>query len=192
MSPRRGLHLRELDTIPLDVFPGDIGYTTGQYYVGIIQDAAPTNQSSIDDNLRASAIYITRNVTIDRIGVQVQVAQATASTRFGIYESGADGLPSKLLIDAGTIDSSTTGFKEITVNQALRGPRIYWGAYVHSIDNVELRSRGVMPSLGFGSGGGTNPNNSVTVSHTFGVLPDPYGTSTITTIDGNALYMRVL
>ncbi len=192
MSPKRGLHLRELDTVPLDVFPGELGYITGRYYVGMTENAAAINVSSINDSLRTSAIFVTRSVQIDRLGVQVQTAQATSSTRFGIYESGSDGLPDKLLIDAGTIDSSTTGFKEITVDVVLYGPRVYWGAFVHSIDNVQLRGRAILPGLGFASGGGINADDTLTRTHTFGVLPDPFGTPTlISNVDGNCLYWRV-
>lgn len=174
--------------------PGELGYTTGRYYIGWPFNAGPVNQTTIADRLRTSALFISKDVRIDRIGVQVQTAQATASTRLGIYESGDDGFPDNLLLDAGTIDSSTTGFKEITIDQVLRGPRIYWGSYVHSISSVELRARGVgqSPSYGFGAGGDTNPNDGLSRTHTFGALPDPFGAVVYSSAFGqNALYMRV-
>ena len=191
MSPQRGIPLREIDISPVDMQPGELGYTTGRYYIGLPRDTGSVNQSSINDRLRTCALFISKDVRIDRIGVQVAVAQATGSTRLGIYESGDDGFPAKLLLDAGTIDSSTTGFKEITIDQVLRGPRIYWGSYVHNVDSISLRSRGASPSLGFGAGGDVNPDNGVSRTHTFGVLPDPFGAVVFSTQSQNPLYMRV-
>ncbi len=192
--PKRGLHLRNLDIEPLDVFQGELAYTSGRYYIGNGQASAATSQSSIDDSLRTSPILIARDIQIDRIGVHVLTAQATGSTRLGIYESGDDGLPGKLLIDAGTVDTSTTGFKEITIAVTLRGPRIYWGSYVHNVDNIALRSHGLdRRSLGYTTGGSSSKEDSLTRSHTFGVLPDPFGTPTfINNVDPNAIWVRVV
>ncbi len=191
--PKRGIHLRNLDIEPLEVFQGELAYTAGRYYMGSAHDGnGAQTVGTIADRLRTSPIYITRNVKIDRLGVHVITAQASGSTRFGIYESDSDGLPDKLVIDAGTIDSTTTGFKEITVDVTLRGPRIYWAAFVQAVNSVDLRGHDSMPSMGVVAGGDVTHQNAVSKTHTFGVLPDPYGTPLFIDIPGHFLYMRVV
>ena len=64
-------------------------------------------------------------LTIDRLGVSITTAGAGSTVRLGIYASAANGYPGALLLDAGTIDSSTTGLKEITMSLAVRAGR-YW------------------------------------------------------------------
>lgn len=68
---------------------------------------------------------IPRSLTIDRIGVEV-TASATGSPliRLGIYEDSS-GAPGTLILDAGTVDASTTGFKEITISQALTAGMVW-------------------------------------------------------------------
>lgn len=191
--PKRGIHLRNLDIEPLDVFQGELAYASARYYAGHPSAAGAIEQSSIDDNLRCGPMFIARDIQIDRIGIHVLTAQATGSTRLGIYEPGDDGLPGRLLIDAGTVDTSTSGFKEITVDVVLRGPRVYWGAYVHNVDSIGLRVRSNFTSLGFGSGGDVNPDTGVNLTHAFGVLPDPHGGGSIgENFSYNAFYMRVV
>ncbi len=193
MSPKRGLHLRELNIPPLDVFQGELAYTSGRYYIGVPEKLSPSDQGSVDDQLRTSPFFVSRDIQIDRIGVHVLTAQATGSTRLGIYESGDDGLPHRLLIDAGTVDTSTTGFKEITIAVTLRGPRIYFTSYVHNVDGIGLRSRTDSRSFGFAAGGDTIPGSIVNKTHTFGVLPDPFGAASVGPgFDSNAIYLRVV
>lgn len=65
--------------------------------------------------------------TLDRIGVEVTTAQASTTVRLGIYGTSTDGLPTGApILDAGTVDASTTGFKEITVSQAISAAGWYW------------------------------------------------------------------
>lgn len=60
----------------------------------------------------------------DRLGVQVSgVGPANGVIRLGIY-TGA-GVPTTLLLDAGTVSCATTGAKEVTISQTL-DPGIYW------------------------------------------------------------------
>ncbi len=68
---------------------------------------------------------IPRSVTIDRIGIEVTDSAAGSPViRLGIYENNA-GAPGTLILDAGTVDASTTGFKEITISQALTAGMVW-------------------------------------------------------------------
>lgn len=66
--------------------------------------------------------------TFDRVACNVATAQASTTIRMGFYEDGG-GYPTDLITDFGTVDSSTTGTKEITISEALSAGA-YWRAYV--------------------------------------------------------------
>jgi hypothetical protein len=53
-------------------------------------------------------------VSIDQMAIRVTTAEATSVVRLGIYDIDSNGEPDALLLDAGTIDASTTGSKIIT------------------------------------------------------------------------------
>jgi hypothetical protein len=75
--------------------------------------------------MRAVPILIPAGVTVSALGVNVTTLGAGETMRLGIYDD-ATGIPTNLMLDAGTIDASTTGYKEITgLTQALT-PGRYW------------------------------------------------------------------
>lgn len=99
------------------------GWVTGRYYG--IQEAGLVNTPSTGA-LTANRLYllplaVPRALAVDRIGIQVTAAVASTGIRLGIYgPMSAAGLMG-LVLDAGTVDSSTTGGKELTISQALAG-----------------------------------------------------------------------
>jgi hypothetical protein len=88
-----------------------------------------------DGVLKAYPVDIPEDITIDRIGVEVSTAGVQGGggapvVRIGIYnDNGTGKAPGTLLLDAGTVDSSTTGLKEKVISQALPKGR-YWFAVV--------------------------------------------------------------
>lgn len=92
-------------------------YKTGWYYT-----AAANTQTHIpvEAEMRCSPFFVAEDITLDRIGLEVTSAgTAGALIRLGIYEDNGDGIPGALVIDAGTVDATTTGVKEIVISQAL-------------------------------------------------------------------------
>ena len=69
--------------------------------------------------------------TFDRIGLLMHWTgpQANTVVRLGIYDND-DGYPGNLIVDAGTVDTSTTGLKEITISEELT-PGLYWLCAAH-------------------------------------------------------------
>lgn len=69
--------------------------------------------------------------TYDRIGCEVTSAAGAGSLgRLGIYNSSStSNYPNTRLLDAGTVAVSSTGKKEITINQAIT-QGIYWLTYL--------------------------------------------------------------
>ncbi len=193
MSPKRGIPFNELDLRADDITGGEVG-TTARYLVGATTDSDSTETSEIADRLTAGPFLLRQDTVVDRIGVRVVTAQVSGSTRIGIYESLANGLPGALILDAGAVDTSTTGFKEATISLALPGPRMYWTAFVQAVSSVGLRSRNGGVSIGFGTGGDAAGATSVKRNFTFAALPDPWGTPTTfsTDKDHHLIWLRVV
>jgi len=92
---------------------------SGYYYSPNFSRGAGTATLS-QGELRAALIGVQSAVTVDRIACEVTTAGTTGAViRLGIYNVGADGFPTTLVLDAGTVTATTTGVKEITVSQAL-------------------------------------------------------------------------
>ena len=72
-------------------------------------------------------LIIQETITIDRVAVEVIGANASTTWRIGIYNIDANGTPSSVLLDAGTVDCSTIGLKSITVSQTISPGIYYWG-----------------------------------------------------------------
>lgn len=94
---------------------------TGRYYKSAIStsSAAPTQSTE-----HASPIYIGKTCTLNQIGVNVTVLAAASVVRCGIRRDNA-GVPGTVLLDAGTVATTSTGDKLITISQALT-PGWYW------------------------------------------------------------------
>jgi len=73
----------------------------------------------------ATPIYIADAATLIEIAVKVTTAIATGLVRLGIYHDDGALNPSTVLLDAGTIDASTTGIKPLTISQAVT-PGNWW------------------------------------------------------------------
>lgn len=99
-------------------------YKSASQYAG--ESHATAAATPVSTNLYATGFEIHASRAFDRIGVEVTTLQAGSTIRLGIYND-AGGLPTTLVVDAGTVDSSTTGAKEATIAQTLAG--VYWLAY---------------------------------------------------------------
>lgn len=68
---------------------------------------------------------------VDRIGVHIPVASATAGAkgRLGIYADKGDCYPGQLLVDAGEIEVDTTGAKSLAIQETL--PAGLWWLAIH-------------------------------------------------------------
>lgn len=119
---------------PLRLSGGAISYPrwptfSGNYFM------TPSNTNSSSQSLGAdiltwSPIFVGHSFTANRIGINV-VSGAAGAARLGVYapRSDSDPDPGLLILDAGTIDTSTTGVKEITISQAFT-PGLYLLALV--------------------------------------------------------------
>jgi len=77
-------------------------------------------------SMHAIPVLVQQSDTFDGIKINVTTLGAAAVVRLGIYDSGADGRPAALHIDAGTIDASATGVKTASMAAQTLTPGIYW------------------------------------------------------------------
>ena len=104
-------------------------YISGSYYgPAVVPDYS--GGTSANGNMYLTEFPVTADVTLDRLAINCHTTGSAGSVcRLGIYrDNGAIG-PDALVLDAGTVDTSTTGRKEATISQALT-PDLYWLAVV--------------------------------------------------------------
>lgn len=193
---KRGPRIHEFrHDAPYGGFFGPPGMLTGQgrYHLGIPTSSSQTEFVNANTGrLYASPIAVPRAINVQGLACWVNTAQAASNVRLGLYKAQEDGTPGVLVADSGNIDSSTTGNKEATVDVALT-PGWYWGAWEYDTASVGLRGRGVGAAYDLGAVNAYNsPHTSLHTTHTFGALPDPYGTITsFATDSGGVVYLVV-
>ncbi|MBN1856937.1 MAG: hypothetical protein JW846_08290 [Dehalococcoidia bacterium] len=121
-------------------------------------------------------LYLPVGGTYDRLGISVQTAgNAGAKARLGIYDCGDALYPGGLILDAGEVEVTTTGVKEISINQHLPGG-IYFLALTTNDTAVKFWMLSI-PMAVSPLGLGTTINYSRCgwkVSRTYGVLPSVF------------------
>ncbi|MEE8194445.1 MAG: hypothetical protein V3T73_02960 [Dehalococcoidales bacterium] len=129
------------------------------------------------DQLYARPLIVARDITIDRIAIEVTGAGAGGTkARLGIYNLGDDLYPGTLLLDAGEVAVDSTGIKAVTVSQALT-KGIYFMAMVADgtptvyADNNWPDFGGI---LGYDPNNFSAQNRGWKVAHSYAVLPDPF------------------
>jgi len=99
------------------------------------------------DKIYAYPLAITRALTIDRLGLYVSVAAVAGNARIGIYKDNGSVYPGDLLLDAGAVAISTTGIKEIVIDQALT-KGLYWLAIICSVEPTVYKGAMAYSPLG--------------------------------------------
>lgn len=77
--------------------------------------------------MKSTAFLVDRACTVQSLSVFVTTAVASSTIRLGIYADDGAGRPGSLLLDAGTVDSATTGFKELVMSQVLTAGLHWFG-----------------------------------------------------------------
>ena len=174
MSPQRGIPLDEI-IVGQNNLPSQV-LTSGRYYRGATDHhgGAVLTINTID-RVWAWTWWLAETTRFDRIGVNVTTAQASANARVGVYDSDEAGYPENLVVESASLDTSTTGVKETTIDVLMRGPARYWAGVVTDVSAVAFTIDGAGQIIGLDTPGKQAQNN-IWVAHTFAALPDPYGT----------------
>ena len=96
---------------------GSIGYRTNNYYFPYLMASAGGTGTLSPNQIYYVAFFVRQKTTFTRIGIQVTTSSGTIA-RLGIYNA-ADGRPTSLVLDCGTVSTTTTGEKEATISQSL-------------------------------------------------------------------------
>lgn len=151
-------------------------FKSGLYYTHDMV-ASDTTVVQTLNFLALNTFTVDKAATFDRISLEVTTGVATAVHRLGIYSATrTNGYPDALILDAGTIDASTTGIKEITISLRL-SPGLYWLGAVPQTAVGTVRGRAAPnPLCGQSTGGNANVTHYGQASIT-GALPANFSTT---------------
>ncbi len=155
----------------------------GNYYGPFVSGGAQTTQSIASANsLRAFPFFVPKSTKFDRIAIRVTTAGTgtTPRVRLGIYDDNGNVFPNKLVLDAGEVNVSATGVKELTIDVTLQGGKLYWlvlvGQDTTSLVVAATAAGDVIPILGYESDLSGTPLSGWAVTQTYGALPATYPT----------------
>jgi hypothetical protein len=174
--------------------PGGPAIGAGRYWVNGpgLSNANPTAAA---DQLILSPIEVPLDCTLDRIGIWVAVAgSAGALVRLGIYAYNG-GFPGALLLDAGTVDVTSIGFKSATISLAVTAGFYFAGAVQQGAPTTRagldglannVPQRGATVATPFS---GSNPGGYGQTSVP-GALPNPFAGIEATNSSQPRIYLR--
>lgn len=154
---------------------------SGQWYPPANMIIAPSSSLTLTANqLWALPFYVDTTQTYTRIGVRVNGADAGKAIRLGIY-SDSSGVPGALVLDAGTVSTTSTGLQEITISQSLT-PGWYWLAFVANTSTATILSgtgsTGSIPMMGVTDPTSYVNNYAAYKTFSYAALPNPFGSLT--------------
>jgi len=160
------------------VIPRDrAAVVTGRYYPQAGITALFANTVITRNVMWAVPFVCPTKTTWTKMGATVGTAVASSVLRFGIYKD-VNGVPSTLILDAGTVSSATIGEKEVTISQSLDAG-IYWlvvamqgGA---SDGNITWASVNSWETMGMTSATAQDGTYFIAAA---GALPSSFGTGT--------------
>lgn len=158
---------------------GGITLTREGGYYHTLPGSTSNNKAMDDGSMYALPIVFSKAVTLDRIGLKITSGLASAVVRLGIYNDDGGMRPGSKLLDAGTIDASSTGDKTITISQAVSAG-VYWlvanrqggsgGLLCQYTQNCPL----MIPPTAIGGVSGANNSGFNTNGGFTGALPSTY------------------
>ena len=144
----------------------------GSYYGG----AGSNVQNISSRRLYATYLAVPRAVTVDRIGVVINEAAVGGNLRMGVYrDDNLDTYPESLVLDAGVVETGTTGEKTVEIGLHLAAG-IYFLAFVSDATPklwLQADPRWRCP-MGQGAAVGYYANVWQVNSYAYGELPDPF------------------
>ncbi len=107
------------------VIPGIMSQkrVAGQIYGALGVSGNVSVSTAVINKIYATPFLVLEDETFDRIAIYCNNG-AAGNARLGIY-ANTDGYPSNLILDAGAVDTTDSGSKAISINQAL-SPGLYW------------------------------------------------------------------
>jgi len=162
-------HIARLDAHTKN--PREVGRTGEYIQPFVLAGSYLTQTAMVANTLYAVPFLAARDMTVDRIAVNVITVASGKSARMGVYKDGTNLYPGSLLLDAGEVSVDTGGVKAITINQAL--PKgLYWLTIVSNGTPTIRTIYYPHTILGINSAH-TSFQVGWSVSHSYAALPDP-------------------
>lgn len=146
----------------------------GMYYTSRLTGSPLENTLVPTNAIDVLPFVVTESQNFDRIAIRVTTAVA-GNCRLGIYADSGDVYPGNLILDAGEVDTGTTGVKEIIISLNLT-PGLYWLARVFNAQPYikGIPSNSIIPVLGMDSTISGSPATGWRKNYTYGTLPNPF------------------
>ncbi len=148
------------------------------WYTSLTTGSAITTGAPTANVLRAIPFVVPKDVTLDRIAINVSTLKAGLA-RLGIYEDNGNVYPGALVIDAGEVNTGTAGSKILNINETLVGNKLYWLVVVGN-NNPTVRCLNpayMVAVLGVPNSLAANPGPGYYKSFTYATLPQDFPTS---------------
>lgn len=147
---------------------------SGRYYAGPQITRQAAGDTALGPNAMKFIPFIVdaASETYDRITINVStLGGAGAKVRLSLYND-SNGVPGSLVLDAGEVDVTATGIKEIAISQTLnRG--IYWLATLCNDGTVRIMHNDRPATMEQVGGLGFYDLHGVSASQTYGAAPNP-------------------
>lgn len=146
----------------------------GRYYNTSIASGSLATLAVASGTLYAAPIYISEQVTLSLIGIEV-TSFAAGNVRLGIYYDSA-GAPGALLQDSGEVGTGTpNAFKSVVTSQVVPVGLWWLAAVFDATPTVRaLTTANSLHVLGAASGTDTAVHTGVSVAFAYAALPNPF------------------
>lgn len=167
---------RSLSLGPSSLAAPPVKPIVGRWYTGTVSNLAAGKGVTTTDHVFHPIVF-GHGVTLDRLGMFITATVAASTVRLGVCASAADGLPGVRVVDGGTVDSSTSGEKTVTVSTALSAGAVYWLVFSGSTTGITAWGTGTPMGydLGRASGNWDTPYQALYLTgRTAAVLDSDY------------------
>jgi hypothetical protein len=165
--------------------PGYQKISYSQHYT--IHNTSSTGYTAVANRLIFTPFWLTSSVECDALAVRCGTGVASTNVRIGIYDVTPEGHPGKLLGETGSLATTTSSTDVIGTLGAT--VRLQPGWYFTALVTDGAPALGRMTSggecftnLGPTSGNLMSMNVAFFGTHTFGALPNPAPTTSLTTV----------
>jgi hypothetical protein len=166
------------------------GYAAARYYTGECSSVSgAATIAMVANTLYVNPFAVRKTVAWTKIGIEVTAFAAGKSARLGIYNF-TNGVPTTLVLDAGTVSVAANGVQEVTINQIL--PPGMYAVCIVSDGTPTVRALAttfsMLGTVGIGTGG--TADAQMNRAFTYGVLPATFGAVTYLTSNNPGITMR--
>lgn len=172
------------------------GYISGQYIDNCINATPTSGNTSASNQLTLMPFQVWKDVTVDRVGLNVTVGYASSNFQILIYDSDpVTGWARNRLLKTGNISSSGTGYLYSSSTFTFRKGVRYWIG-CHTSAGIQITVIQLQGMLNLGLTGATAVSHwtALRKTVTFGNAPATFtfgGTGDLVTVVGYSIRMRV-